>query len=107
MTGRDVNAVRPTLTGRSWGDGAGRSSDHLIEDISFADGYVRCACGDAVWRTDTLTTEDVWDMHRGKPELVTERALRRDHDGQASTSEVEDFLELVRNPEYEFTGGER
>lgn len=109
MTDAGVGAVvrhmsNPSLSGRSWGDGGGRQSIHIIEDISFEQGMVRCACSAVMFRTDTLSTEDVWDMHRGRPDLVTERAMLREHSPQASTSEVIDFLELVRNPTYEFTG---
>lgn len=98
--------MNPAASGRSWGDGGGRLSIHIIEDISFEQGFVRCECGTTVWRTDTLTTEDVWDMHRNRPDLVTERALNRDHLPQANQSEVEDFLELVRNPTYVYTDDE-
>lgn len=101
-----MRITHESATGRAWGDGGGRLNIHVIEDISFEQGFVRCECGTTVLRTDTLSTEDVWDMHRGRPDLVTERALNRDHNPQASASEVSDFLELVSDPSYEFTGEE-
>lgn len=98
--------VNPTLQGREWGDGYGRTSEHVIEDISFEGGWTLCACGERVWATDTLTTEDAWDMHRGRGDLVVTRALNPDHEPQASNAEVHEFLELVRNPDFEFETGE-
>lgn len=108
MTGGVGAVVRhmsnPSLSGRSWGDGGGRQSTHIIDDISLALGSIACSCKVYVSRTITLSLEDAWDIHRGRPELVTERALNLEHNPQASNAEVADFLELVRNPAYEFTG---
>lgn len=101
-----ANHVNPSLAGRAWGDGHGRQADHLINDISFRDGWVACTCEEYVYRTDALSLEDAWDTHRGRADLVLARALDPERQPQASNGEVSEFLDLVRNPEFEFTGGD-
>lgn len=97
----------PTLSGRTWGDGADRKAEHIIDDISYEKGSIACSCGSFVGIRLGLTLEDAWDTHRGKPELVLDRALTPSHEAQASNDEVSAFLELVRNPVYEFIPEER
>lgn len=97
--------MRPSATGRSWGDGHGTTRAHTIVDISLTEQWVRCSCEARVERTAHLTLEDAWDVHRGKPGLVTDRALRPyDPDALATDEEVGVFLDLTRDPDFVFEG---
>ena len=89
----------------TWGDGHLNTRDHLIVEVSFADGVVVCTCGEALWESLTLTTEDVWDIHRGAGYRVEERALNPVlQSALATDEEVTAFLtEVGRNPLYEVT----
>lgn len=87
---------------RRWGDGGGDSRGHVIRDLSLADGYVLCTCGESMFVLGSI--EDAWDSHRGRPDLVVERALNPvAPEALADDTEVEAFLTAVRNPEYAFS----
>lgn len=88
---------------RAWGDGAGNNKPHIIEDISFFEGNIDCKCGTIVYRAVGLTLEDAWDIHRGRADLVADRALTPSAEARASDAEVSDFLTLISDyPDLEF-----
>jgi hypothetical protein len=75
--------------GRSWGDGGGDSRAHVIEDISYSQGYLVCRCG--VRATGNLEVE--WDAHRGLS-TTGDRQRRRAY-SRATDAEVRVFLREV------------
>lgn len=80
---------------RTWGDGATRKKAHLIKDISLSGRWIECTCGQRVFAPEhvVLTLEDVWDLHRERPDIVSDRAVAPEAPGErANDDEVVDFL---------------
>lgn len=60
---RLLNNVRPTLSGRRWGDGATSQAIHRIVTISYAEDLIVCSCG--AWVTG-IGDGTAWRTHGGK-----------------------------------------
>jgi hypothetical protein len=73
--------VKPTLSGRTWGDGGGDEREHTVDAISFmlTPNYIYCSCGAEPIRADTpAELAAQWRSHGGKilgDKGFTERAL--------------------------------
>jgi hypothetical protein len=83
---------RPGLT-RTWGDGATDRRGHVIVDVSYGEGWVRCRCGHMVV-AGTVGLDQAWDAHRGVL-AVAHREVSYAFETQASDAEVASFLHRI------------
>lgn len=85
---------RPSLT-RAWGDGAGDTRTHVVEDISWAQLYIECRCGRRLTATSSATLEARWNIHRGKDPVAEANKAADAQLPRATDDEVAEFLAAV------------
>jgi hypothetical protein len=89
----DVLGPRPvgSNSGRFWGDGAHGNTPHVVEEISFSDGWFLCRCGMKV-TPFALTLEQAWDQHRG---IAVQAPSVHQAEHLATDQEVHEFLSAI------------